>query len=65
MLGVNVDLADATDLDDLAKVHDRDAVAEVTDHREIVGDKEVGEPEASLQPGEKVDDLGLDAHVER
>jgi hypothetical protein len=37
------------DLDDLAQIHDRDAVADVLDHREVVGDEEVGEAELALQ----------------
>ncbi len=62
---VDVDLADGADLDDFAEVHDCDAIAEVTDHGQVVGDEEVGESEVSLQARQEVDDLGLDAHVER
>ena len=50
--------------DDAAEVHHRDAVADVTDEREVVGDEEVGDAELLLQVAEQVDDVGLDRHVE-
>jgi hypothetical protein len=53
------------DLDQLAEIHDRDAVADVLHHREVVGDEEIGEAEALLQVLQQVDDLRLDRHVER
>ena len=53
------------DLDDPAEVHDRDAVGDVADEREVVRDEEVGQPEVALQRLEQVDDLRADRHVER
>ncbi len=53
------------DLDDLAEVHDRHPVADVLDHRQVVGDEQVGQPEPRPQVGQQVEDLGLDRHVER
>ena len=53
------------ELDDLAEVHHRDAVGDVADDGEVVGDEEVGEVELLLQLHEQVQDLGLDRHVER
>src|SRR5581483_10618030 len=35
------------------------------DHREIMGDEHVGQPELFAQRLEQVDDLGLDRNVER
>ena len=37
------------ELDDLAEIHDRDAVADVLDHREVVRDEQVGELQLLLQ----------------
>ena len=53
------------DLDDPAQIHHGHAVADVLDHRQVVGDEQVGEAELLLQVLEQVDDLGLDRHVER
>ncbi len=53
------------DLDDLAEVHHRDAVADVLHHRQVVGDEQVGQAELLAQVGEQVQDLGLDRHIER
>ena len=53
------------DLDDLAEVHDGDAVRDVAHDREIVRDEEVREPELCLEILEEVDDLRLDRHVQR
>ena len=53
------------DLDDLAQVHHRDPVGDVPDHRQVVGDEQVGQPELVLQVLEQVDHAGLDRHVQR
>ena len=52
------------ELDDLAEIHHRDAVADVLDHREVVGDEEIGEPELALQVGQEVYYLRLHRDVE-
>ena len=52
-------------LHDAAEIHDDDAVGDVFDDGEIVGDEEVGEAELALQIVQQVDDLRLDRHVER
>src|SRR5690349_1354105 len=52
-------------LDDLAEVHDEDAIRDVTDDIEVVGDEDVGQPEVLLQVLEQVEDLGLHGDVER
>jgi hypothetical protein len=52
-------------LDDAAAVHDREALAHVRDHREIVGHEQVGEAARGAQLGEQVQDLRLDRHIER
>ena len=50
-------------LDDLAEIHDRDAVGHAADHVEIVADHQDGEPEL-LQVGEQVEQVALDRDVE-
>ena len=52
-------------LADPAEVHDHDPVADVTHHREVVRDEEIGEVELALEILEQVDDLRLDGDVER
>ena len=65
MSGVAVQSGRRGNLDDLAQVHHRDAVADVLDHAQVVRDEEVGELELVLQVEEQVEDLRLDRHVER
>ena len=52
------------ELDDLAEVHDRDAMGDVLHHREVVGDEDEAEPETGLQILEQVDDLCAHRDVE-
>ncbi len=52
-------------LHDPADVHHRDAVADVLDHRQVVRDEEVGEPQLVLQLEQQVEDLRLHRDVER
>ena len=59
------DLLARTDLDDPPQIHHRDAVADMADHREIMRDEQIGEPELVLQVFEQVDHLRLDRDVER
>ena len=56
---------DGIGLDDLAGVHDRDAVGDLVDDSEVVGDQDHAHPELVAQAGEQVEDLGLDRDVER
>mgnify|MGYP000902678350 CR=1 FL=1 len=53
------------ELDDPAQVHDRDAVRDLPDDRQVVRDEDVGDPELVLQVLEQVDDLRLNGDVER
>src|ERR1700730_1537280 len=59
------DALPARRLDDAAKIHDGDLIADVTDDRQIVGDEDVGEAEFALQLLQEIDDLRLDREVER
>ncbi|MCP4804430.1 MAG: agmatine deiminase family protein [Proteobacteria bacterium] len=65
MLGVVADLGIGPDLDDAAQVHHRDAVADVPDSRQVVRDEQVGEPPVASELLQQVQDLRLDADVER
>ena len=62
---LGVQLVPAGHLDDLAEVHDRNPVADVPDHGQVVRDHHVGQAQLFLQILEQVDDLGLDRHVQR
>ncbi len=52
-------------LGDLSGVHDRDPVARLGDHREIVRDEQEREAEIATQILEQLKDLPLRHHVER
>ena len=52
-------------LDEAAEIHHGDAVGDVRDHGEIVGDEHVGKPEFALQVGEQIEHVAADRHVER
>lgn len=59
-----VNLLSASLLNELAVVHDKNAVADVFDHREVVRDEQVRELESLLQVLQQVDYLRLHADVE-
>ncbi len=65
MQRLGVDRLLVGDLDELAEIHHRDAVADVLHHGEIVRDEQIGQPEALLQVLQEVDDLRLDRDIER
>ena len=44
--------------DDLAEIHDGDAIRDMLDHGQIMRDKEIADVELSPQAGEQIDDLG-------
>src|ERR1700758_302472 len=51
-------------LDDLAEIHDQNRVAHMRDRGEVVGDKEIREPELGLPVAQQVQDLRSDRDVE-
>ena len=57
--------APRADLDDLAEVHDRDAMAHALDDGHVVRNEDVGDAELGLQVEQQIDDLRLDRYVER
>jgi len=52
-------------LDDAPEIHHRDPITDVLDHREVVGDEQVGQLQFILKVHQEIDDLGLDRHIER
>src|SRR5580704_16737858 len=52
-------------LDDAAKIHDRDAIAEMLHDRQIVADENVGQISLALQANHEVQDLTAHRDVER
>src|SRR5215208_5185253 len=59
------DLLRRRDLDQLAQVHHADAVGDVGDDGEVVGDEEISEAELALEVAQQVEHLGLDGDVQR
>ena len=53
-----------SDLHDLSEVHHRNAIRDMPNHGEVVGDEHVRHAESLLKVVEKVDDAGLNADVE-
>ncbi len=58
------DLFGVPQFDDLAEVHDRNAVTDLTDDTKIVRDEQQRQPQLLLQVLEKVQDLTLDGDVQ-
>jgi hypothetical protein len=59
MSRLRVDPGRRRPLDDLAEVHDRDVIGDVTDDGEIVRDKEIREAPLRLKIRQQVQHLGL------
>ena len=59
------DRVDRPGLDDPAGVHDRDPVARLGQHREVVADQDQRQPELGAQALEQLEDLRLHHDVER
>ena len=57
-------IAGGSNLDDAAEIHNRDAVAQMIDHAQVVADEDEGEAELAAEVGKEVEDLGADRHVE-
>ena len=62
---LGVQLLGRRHLDDPAQVHDRDPVAQVPDHGQVVRDEQQGQAQAGLQVLQQVQDRGLHADVQR
>src|SRR5205823_14057347 len=58
MPGVREYLLGPPVLDNFAKVHDGDMLADVAHRGQVVGDKEIGQPQPLLQVNQQIDDLG-------
>lgn len=64
MLRVPVHLVHRALFDDQAAAHDRDPVADLPHHGEVVRDEDEGEPEFPLEFREQRGDLGLSGDVQ-
>src|SRR5690606_15472749 len=53
------------DLDDLAQIHDGDAMGDEFNDAEVVRNREIGNAEIALQIAEEIEDLRLHRYVER
>jgi len=53
------------DFDELAEIHNADAIAHVLDDGQVVGDEQVREVELMSKVEKQVEDLRLDRDVER
>ena len=49
---------------DFAQIHDADAVTDVTDHIQIMGYKQIGQPVFQLDVQQQVQDLGLYGYIQ-
>src|ERR1700674_2365673 len=59
VLGVVEDRGDRAVLDDLPGIHDRHAVGDLVDDRQVVGDQQDAHPELVAKPGDELEDLRL------
>ncbi len=59
------DLLGIRQLDNLPKVHDRDPVADILDHAQVVGDKNISQVAFLFELHQQVEHLRLDRNVER
>ena len=64
MKGILIEAFGCGNFDDLTEVHYGNAVGDVFDDAEVVGDEQVGEVEGFLEVFEEVDDLSLYGYVE-
>ena len=63
MQGFPVQVTSGGDLHDITQVHDRDTVADVPDHGQVMGNEKIGQVELLLKILQQVDDLRLDGNV--
>lgn len=54
-----------SDLHQLPEIHDGDAIRQMTNHRQIMSDEEVGEAPSLPQISQEIEYLRLYGHVER
>ena len=65
MSGGIENLPGPTLLDDGSRLHHRQTIGDMANHRQVVADDDVGKIEACLQIHQQVENLGLDRDVER
>src|SRR6266446_2511339 len=65
MAWISIDFVTVRNFDDLAEIHNRDTLADVFDHSQVVRDEEIGQVQLLLQILEQVDYLCLDRNFDR
>src|SRR5277367_847462 len=65
MCRTTIDVTCRADLDQASGIHHRDAIGHLANHRQIVGDKEIGKTAVALEIEQQVDYLRLNRYVER
>ena len=60
MLRVIIKFPGGGEFHDPSEVHHADAVGDVPNHRQVMGNKDVGDPQLLLEILQQVDHLGLD-----
>ena len=64
MGGQSEHLIHFSDLRNFSEIHDRDAICDMPDHRQVVSDEEVRETEIRLKLFQQIDHAGPDRHIE-
>lgn len=65
LLRIEEDFVGVAVFDNPARLHHRNAIGEVADDGQVMGDEEHGQAEVGLQATQEIEDLGLDRNVER
>src|SRR5690606_3341707 len=59
------DLFGAADLHELAQIEDPDLITQVADHRQVMGDQQIGQLKSGLQVLEQIQNLSLNGYIQR
>lgn len=59
-----IEFSFGTDFYETAQIHDCDAICDVLDNAQVMGDKDVGESEFGPKPLEEIEYLGLNGHIQ-
>ena len=65
MLGLSENIMGQSRFHHASQIHHTDAVAHVSDHTQIVGNKQIGQVEFTLQFFEQVKNLSLNGNIQR
>src|SRR5690606_40059508 len=65
MAGSGQDLFGAADILELAQIEDPDLITQVADHRQVMGDQQIGQLKSGLQVLEQIQNLSLNGYIQR